>query len=106
MLTRILDPGLPQKIWLWLLVGTAAAVSCICIILFTTSNSSPDGTADLVMWTKYVKLTPTIQNLPLTPSSIEADVVVIASCIPTPQPLLELIMGKRTLGSYSNSGKK
>lgn len=37
-----------------------------------------------------------------TPSSIEADVVVIASCIPTLQPLLELVMGKRNLGSYSN----
>lgn len=36
------------------------------------------------------------------PNSIEADVVVIASCIPTLQPLLELIMGKRTLGSYNN----
>ncbi|KAJ5593874.1 uncharacterized protein N7459_000082 [Penicillium hispanicum] len=45
----------------------------------------PDGTADLVMWT-----------------NIEADVVVIASCIPTLQPLLELILGKRTLRSYSN----
>jgi hypothetical protein len=30
---------------------------------------------------------------------------MIASCIPTLQPLLELIMGKRTLGSYSNSDK-
>lgn len=37
--------------------------------------------------------------------SIEADVVMIASCIPTLQPLLELIMGKRTLGSYSHSDK-
>lgn len=27
---------------------------------------------------------------------------MIASCIPTLQPLLELILGKRTLGSYSN----
>jgi hypothetical protein len=30
---------------------------------------------------------------------------MIASCIPTLQPLLELIMGKRKLGSYSNSDK-
>ncbi|KAJ5133750.1 hypothetical protein N7526_005115 [Penicillium atrosanguineum] len=180
MLTRILNPGLPQKIWLWLLVGTAAAVSCICIIILFTMCDPPEalwhvhlvtedgatcksvwmlvdyaiftgalsafvdlylafypittllklhmslrkrlalcaalglgsiacamaiikctqlkgladksdytyGTADLVMWT-----------------NIEANVVVIASCIPTLQPLLELIMGKRTLGSYSNSGK-
>jgi hypothetical protein len=27
--------------------------------------------------------------------------VVIASCIPTLQPLLELILGKRAMGSYS-----
>ena len=31
--------------------------------------------------------------------SIEADVVVIASCIPTLHPLLELLTGKRTLAS-------
>ncbi|KAJ5190730.1 uncharacterized protein N7498_009715 [Penicillium cinerascens] len=180
MITRILCPGLKQKIWLWLLVGTAAAVSCICIIILFTMCDPPEalwnvhlamtggatcrnvwilidyaiftgalsafvdlylafypvtvlmklqmslrkrialcaamglgsiacamaiikstqlngladksdytyGTADLVMWT-----------------NIEADVVVIASCIPTLQPLLELIMGKRTLGSYGGSGK-
>lgn len=28
--------------------------------------------------------------------------MIIASCIPTLQPLLELVLGKRTLGSYSN----
>lgn len=57
------------------------------------------------MWTKYLEPTPKNVQSPLTSSSIEADVVVIASCIPTLQPLLELIMGKRTLRSYSNSGK-
>lgn len=36
-----------------------------------------------------------------SPCSIEANVVVIASCIPTLQPLLEIILGKRALGSYS-----
>ncbi|KAJ5221642.1 uncharacterized protein N7469_010529 [Penicillium citrinum] len=177
MLTRILNPGLPQKIWLWTLVSLAAAVSCICIIILFTMCDPPEalwhvhlvatagakcrdvwilvnyaiftgclsafvdlylalypvsvlmklhmslrkrlalcaalglgsiacamaiikctqlqgladksdytyGTADLVMWT-----------------NIEADVVIIASCIPTLQPLLELVLGKRTLGSYSN----
>lgn len=36
-----------------------------------------------------------------SPSSIEADVVVLASCIPTLQPLLEILLGKRAMGSYS-----
>lgn len=35
--------------------------------------------------------------------SIEADVVVIASCIPTLQPLLEFLLGKRKIGSSANS---
>lgn len=43
MLTRILNPGLPQKIWLWLLVGTAAAVSCICIIILFTMCDPPEA---------------------------------------------------------------
>jgi hypothetical protein len=38
--------------------------------------------------------------------SVESDVVIIASCIPTLQPVLELILGKRNLSSYSNSRNK
>jgi hypothetical protein len=38
---------------------------------------------------------------PFFSPSIEADVVVIASCIPTLQPLLEIILGKRVSPSYS-----
>lgn len=40
-------------------------------------------------------------------NSIESNVVIIASCIPTLQPILELILGRRSLSSYSNnsSGK-
>lgn len=37
--------------------------------------------------------------------SVESDVVIIASCIPTLQPVLELILGKRKLTSYSGSKK-
>ncbi|GAB1211926.1 hypothetical protein ATERTT37_001050 [Aspergillus terreus] len=33
---------------------------------------------------------------------VEADLVVLGSCIPTLQPLLELILGKRSLGSSSH----
>lgn len=43
MLTRILNPGLLQKIWLWVLVGTAAAVSCICIIILFTMCDPPEA---------------------------------------------------------------
>lgn len=43
MLTRILNPGLIQKIWLWCLVGTAAAVSGICIILLFTMCDPPEA---------------------------------------------------------------
>lgn len=35
-------------------------------------------------------------------NSVEADLVVLGSCIPTLQPLLELILGKRSLGSSSH----
>jgi NAD/NADP transhydrogenase beta subunit len=43
MLTRILNPGLIQKIWLWFLVGAAAAVSCICIIILFTMCDPPEA---------------------------------------------------------------
>lgn len=34
--------------------------------------------------------------------SIESNIVILASCIPTLQPLIEIILGKRKLSSYSN----
>jgi len=43
MLTRILNPGLLQKIWLWTLVSLAAAVSCICIIILFTMCDPPEA---------------------------------------------------------------
>lgn len=43
MLARILNPGMVQKIWLWVLVGTAAAVSCICIIILFTMCDPPEA---------------------------------------------------------------
>lgn len=41
MLNRILNPGPMQKTFLWLLTGTAAAVSCICIIILFTMCDPP-----------------------------------------------------------------
>lgn len=43
MLNRILNPGWIHKTWLWLLVGTAAAVSCICIIILFTMCDPPEA---------------------------------------------------------------
>ncbi|KAL4816815.1 hypothetical protein BDW67DRAFT_184286 [Aspergillus spinulosporus] len=43
---------------------------------------TPDATADLVIWT-----------------SIESNIIVIASCIPTLGPLFELILGRRSWSS-------
>lgn len=37
------------------------------------------------------------------PSSVESNVVIIASSIPTLQPVLDLVLGRRTASSYSNS---
>jgi len=42
----------------------------------------------------------------LTSDSIESNVVIVASCIPTLQPILELILGKRSLASYSNNSSR
>lgn len=42
----------------------------------------------------------------LTANSIESNVVIVASCIPTLQPIIELILGKRSLGSYSNNSSR
>lgn len=43
MLSRILNPGWMQKTFLWLLTGTAAAVSCICIIFLFTMCDPPQA---------------------------------------------------------------
>ncbi|EHA21329.1 hypothetical protein ASPNIDRAFT_135597 [Aspergillus niger ATCC 1015] len=107
MLNRILNPSMVQRICLWTLTGFAAVVSGICIIVLFTMCDPPealwkthlvtegkatckdvDGTAELVMWT-----------------NIESNVVIIASCIPTLQPVLELILGKRTTSSYNSRNR-
>lgn len=41
MLNRILNPGWMQKTFLWLLTGSAAIVSCICIIILFTMCDPP-----------------------------------------------------------------
>ncbi|KAJ5626328.1 hypothetical protein N7510_002637 [Penicillium lagena] len=85
-----LQMSLRKRLALCAALGLGAIASAMAIIKCTQLNGLADkadytyGTADLVMWT-----------------NIEADVVVIASCIPTLQPLLEVILGNRAMGSYS-----
>ncbi|KAJ5467431.1 hypothetical protein N7475_005183 [Penicillium sp. IBT 31633x] len=85
-----LQMSLRKRIALCAALGLGSIASAMAIVKCTQLHGLADkedytyGTADLVMWT-----------------NIEADVVVIASCIPTLQPLLEIILGKRALGSYS-----
>ncbi|KAL1976525.1 hypothetical protein VTN31DRAFT_2807 [Thermomyces dupontii] len=59
-----------------------AIIKCIQLPGLMDKSDFTYSTADLVLWT-----------------CIEACVVAIASCIPTLQPLLELILGKRALAS-------
>ncbi|KAL3478272.1 hypothetical protein BJX99DRAFT_256598 [Aspergillus californicus] len=76
-------------------LGLGAVASAMAVVKCTQLKGLADkadytyGTADLVLWT-----------------NVESNVVIIASCIPTLQPVLELIMGKRKLSSYSGSRNK
>ncbi|CDM33429.1 hypothetical protein DTO013E5_7298 [Penicillium roqueforti] len=85
-----LQMSLRKRIALCAALGLGGIASAMAIIKCTQLHGLADksdytyGTADLVMWT-----------------NIEADVVVLASCIPTLQPLLEILLGKRAMGSYS-----
>ncbi|KAL1991451.1 hypothetical protein VTN49DRAFT_4759 [Thermomyces lanuginosus] len=71
-----------------------AIVKCVQLPGLLDTSDLTYSTADLVLW-----------------SCVETNVVVIGSCIPTLQPLLELILGKRGVTSsgrgdkyYKNSG--
>lgn len=65
----------------------------------------PDGTADLVIWTRYVLVGLGLHSMRyvLISRSIEGNVIVIAACIPTLGPLYEILRGKRSWGSYNPS---
>ncbi|OOF92077.1 hypothetical protein ASPCADRAFT_210489 [Aspergillus carbonarius ITEM 5010] len=87
-----LHMSLRKRLALCAALGLGAVASAMAIIKCTQLKGLADksdytyGTADLVMWT-----------------NIESNVVIIASCIPTLQPVLELILGRRTTSSYNNS---
>ncbi|RAK99095.1 uncharacterized protein BO80DRAFT_411348 [Aspergillus ibericus CBS 121593] len=59
-----------------------AIVKCMQLPGLADTSDTTYATADLVIWT-----------------CIESNVVITASCIPTLQPLLEIILGKRSLRS-------
>ncbi|RAH58693.1 hypothetical protein BO85DRAFT_395920 [Aspergillus piperis CBS 112811] len=61
-----------------------AIIKCMQLPGLADLSDTTFATADLVIWT-----------------SIESNVVILASCIPTLQPLLEIILGKRSLRSTS-----
>ncbi|GKZ26512.1 hypothetical protein AbraIFM66951_002593 [Aspergillus brasiliensis] len=87
-----LHMSLRKRLALCAALGLGAVASAMAIVKCTQLKGLADktdytyGTAELVMWT-----------------NIESNVVIIASCIPTLQPVLELILGKRTTSSYNNS---
>ncbi|KAL4931390.1 uncharacterized protein BDV17DRAFT_297144 [Aspergillus undulatus] len=87
-----LHMSLRKRLALCAALGLGSIASAMAIVKCTQLKGLADksdytyGTADLVMWT-----------------NVEANVVIIASCIPTLQPVLELILGKRKLSSYSGS---
>ncbi|PYI15457.1 hypothetical protein BO99DRAFT_468061 [Aspergillus violaceofuscus CBS 115571] len=112
LLNRILNPGRFHQVFLWVLTGMVFVTSSICIIVLFTMCDPPqalwktqllaqgatcrpqvvlvdyaiftgDATADLVIWT-----------------SIESNVIIMASCIPTLGPLYEMIRGRRSWSSY------
>ncbi|KAL4781244.1 hypothetical protein BJX76DRAFT_360108 [Aspergillus varians] len=90
-----LHMSLRKRLALCAALGLGSIASAMAVIKCTQLKGLADksdytyGTADLVIWT-----------------NIESDVVIIASCIPTLQPVLELILGKRKLSSYSGSKNK
>lgn len=90
-----LHMSLRKRLALCAALGLGAIASAMAVVKCTQLKGLTDksdytyGTADLVLWT-----------------NVESDVVIIASCIPTLQPVLELILGKRKLSSYSGSKNK
>lgn len=66
------------------LASAMAIIKCVQLPGLVDKSDFTYSTADLVLWT-----------------CVEANVVVVASCIPTLQPLLEFILGKRVMASSS-----
>ncbi|PWY70298.1 hypothetical protein BO94DRAFT_502324 [Aspergillus sclerotioniger CBS 115572] len=83
-----LQMSLRKKLALSAALGLGAISACAAIIKTTHLNALANVTDatyagwSLVLWT-----------------NIEADLVVLASCIPTLQPLLEFLLGKRSYGT-------
>ncbi|KAL6237893.1 hypothetical protein BDW75DRAFT_237943 [Aspergillus navahoensis] len=66
-----------------------AAVKCTQVKGLADKSAYTYGTADLVLWT-----------------IVESDIMIIASCIPTLHPVLELVVSKCKLPSCSGSRNK
>ncbi|KAL2869498.1 uncharacterized protein BJX67DRAFT_370732 [Aspergillus lucknowensis] len=89
-----LHMSLRKRLALCAALGLGAIASAMAVVKCTQLKGLADksdytyGTADLVLWT-----------------NVESDVVIIASCIPTLQPVLERVLGKRKFSSYNNSSR-
>ncbi|RAH84306.1 hypothetical protein BO86DRAFT_442622 [Aspergillus japonicus CBS 114.51] len=90
-----LHMSLRKRLALCAALGLGSVATAMAIIKCTQLKGLADqedytyGTADLIIWTKL--------------QSMESNIVIIASCIPTLQPFLELMLGNRTASSYNNS---
>ncbi|KAL1964903.1 hypothetical protein VTN77DRAFT_6256 [Rasamsonia byssochlamydoides] len=86
-----LQMNIKKKVALSTALGLGSCASAVAIYKCTRLPGLADhsdftyGTADLVIWT-----------------SIEGNTIIIAACIPTLAPLIELALGKRALGSGSD----
>ncbi|EYE91326.1 uncharacterized protein EURHEDRAFT_406167 [Aspergillus ruber CBS 135680] len=83
-----------------------AVVKCLQLPGLSNKTDPTYATAELVIWTWYVSLCSQIEidsRLTMWNGSIESNVVIMASCIPTLHPLLEITLGRRSLRSWSAS---
>lgn len=87
-----LHMSLRKRLALCAALGLGSIASAMAIVKCSQLHTLQDqtdytyATADLIIWT-----------------NVESNVVIIASSIPTLQPVLDLVLGRRTASSYSNS---
>ncbi|KAF5865530.1 hypothetical protein ETB97_003374 [Aspergillus alliaceus] len=87
-----LQMSLRKKIALSTVLGLGSIAAAIAVVKCVQLK----GLAD--------KSDPTYATVPLAVwTNVESNIVLLASCIPTLQPLLDIILGKRKLSSYSRS---
>ncbi|RYP48530.1 hypothetical protein DL768_005609 [Monosporascus sp. mg162] len=112
LLTRILDPSLVHRVFLWCLVG-------VCLIQLTVAHvlsfikCSEDGThpRGRCEWTRSrqyydIYVTGDWSDITIWTCSVEASTIIIASCVPVLKPLVDLIRGGFTKLGSSNKYRR